>query len=150
MENIKMRYAGNMLMAALLLAALGKTASAETLGTEVIRSQPPDPITLGSSNGAQQYFNGWDEPSMVSFPIVADDFPCDDPRPIVGAHWWGSYPGYLSDGDLTPPLRPDAFLIQFWSDVPADDQDNQYDWSHPGERIWTVQSAGYTELGSRH
>jgi hypothetical protein len=42
----------------------------------------------------------------------ADDFLCDDPTPIAAVTWWGVY---FNGG----PLPPDAFIIRFYSDVPA-------------------------------
>ena len=89
-------------------------------------SQPPD--------DAGGVYYGWDEESAWWVPpgqLVADDWPCEDDRPISDVHWWGSY---LFWDDMTPPDQtPDQFHIGIWTDVPAGvDQP----WSHPGVLLW--------------
>ncbi|MBN1489034.1 MAG: hypothetical protein JXA69_03885 [Phycisphaerae bacterium] len=79
-------------------------------------------------------FYGWDEPSVYEWQkIVADDWPCNDERPISDIHWWGSYVDWQSE---VPPLNaPDQFHIAIWTDVPAGVTDP---WSHPGQVIWEM------------
>ena len=134
-----MNHARHMMIAVLIIAATAPLAWAENLTTEIKWSQPPDLMADGR-------YNGWDEPSIVDYPIVADDFRCDDPRPVVDLHWWGSYPGYLADTGVTPPVSPDAFLIRFWSDVPDPNPNDPADWSHPGELLWTIDAKDYLEV----
>ncbi|MCP4166137.1 MAG: hypothetical protein GY759_09620 [Chloroflexi bacterium] len=77
---------------------------------------------------------GWDEPSVYDLgiaPIVADDWPCEDDRPITDIHWWGSYAEWQ---DEAPPQQaPGAFHIAIWTDVPISDQNP---FSHPREVVW--------------
>ncbi|MHC4474638.1 MAG: DUF7901 domain-containing protein [Planctomycetota bacterium] len=52
-------------------------------------------------------------------PVVADDFRCLGTMPITSVHWWGSYLDWMG---LEPPIdgnAPSAWLIGFWSNVPA-------------------------------
>jgi hypothetical protein len=130
----------------LVLALTGAIGSAKTLDVEVKWSQPPVELTAG-------IYNGWDEVSMVDltnpalpdYPIVADDFLCNDPRPIVDLHWWGSYPGYLAAAGTAVPVRPSGFLINFWSDIPDPNPNEPDDWSQPGDRLWTIICREYLD-----
>jgi hypothetical protein len=59
--------------------------------------------------------------------LVADDWPCDKNTPITAATWWGSYIGYGYEACQDPPtasfmplpVKPDYFLLNIWTDVPA-------------------------------
>jgi hypothetical protein len=104
-------------------------------------SQPP---TFNPASPEPDCYWGWDEPSAYDCAapgcqIVADDYLCDDQRPITDMHWWGSYLGWASQDPplLSDPAAPDSFHIGLWTDVPAG-VDAPY--SHPGELIreWTV------------
>lgn len=97
---------------------------------------------------------GYDFSSETLVPsIVADDFLCNDQRPITDIHWWGSYWTYTpldknSDHHPDPsfpapnatPVMPSgvtAFTFTFWTDVPAltdPDMPN----SHPGTELYSV------------
>jgi hypothetical protein len=83
---------------------------------------------------------GWDEKSVyqpqpiVPNPIMADDWPCNDPRPITDIHWWGSFIGWTQPH--LPSVVPTAFHIGIWTDVPDPDPANPQDYSHPGKLIW--------------
>jgi hypothetical protein len=66
----------------------------------------------------------------VSFPIVADDWYCDDLRPVTDVHWWGSYESWL---DIDGPGDVIGFHIGIWTDVPAD-AGNPF--SHPKDMVW--------------
>jgi len=94
-------------------------------------SQPPvlfDPNIPG-------LFYGWDDISMYEWrPILADDWLCEDERPITDIHWWGSYLGW--DQPYPPPVVPKAFHIGIWTDVPDPDPNDPIDFSHPGVLIW--------------
>jgi hypothetical protein len=77
---------------------------------------------------------GWDEVSNYNHqpdPIMADDWKCEDDRPVTDIHWWGSFKGWTQPH--LPPILPIAFRIGIWKDVPAG-FDKPY--SHPGELIW--------------
>jgi hypothetical protein len=130
-----MRDARKMTTAVVVVLLAAATAWAGVVG-EVKWSQPPEEVEPG-------LIYGWDEVSMWPFPIVADDFQCEDPRPVVDVHWWGSYPDYIG-GDQIPPVKPKAFVIDFWKDIPVN-VDPAMPWSHPGERIWHIWCENFEE-----
>ena len=123
-----------------VLGILAGSSRAEQIGPTKW-SQPPvihDP-------GPPLIYYGWDELSQEYelIILVADDFTCEDPRPVADVHWWGSYLGWQGQD---PPEDPELFHISFWTDVPAgEDPDPNVTWSHPGERIWDVLCEDYTE-----
>jgi hypothetical protein len=55
--------------------------------------------------------------------LVADDWPCEHNEPVTAAVWWGSYIGYeyaaCAGPQPTPPVKPDYFLLNIWTDVPS-------------------------------
>ena len=78
-------------------------------------AQPP---TYNPFTPYPDCFYGWDEWSDWHYgPIVADDFPCEDNRPITDVHWWGSY-FYWTDA-VPPPGAPPSFHIGLWTDFPG-------------------------------
>ncbi len=88
-------------------------------------SQPPVEIDDG-------LILGWDEYSNYHYPpMVADDWLCEDERPITDIHWWGSFIGWRQPH--LPPQMPKAFHLAIWTDVPADPVT---EFSHPGLLIW--------------
>ncbi len=80
-------------------------------------------------------FWGWDEPSQYNgSQIVADDWMCQDGRPITDVHWWGSY---LDWQETFPPRGgPEQFRIGIWTNAP----DPVTPFSHPEQLIreWLV------------
>ncbi len=93
---------------------------------------------------------GYDFSSEVVVPsIVADDFLCSSPLPVVELRWWGSYyqPGVLwpfehsdnlPDPSVTTGQTPgilQGFVIEFYLDVPAA-IDPSMPWSHPGTLLY--------------
>lgn len=91
-------------------------------------SQPPVEIDDG-------LILGWDEYSNYHYPpMVADDWLCEDKRPITDIHWWGSFIGWRQPH--LPPQMPKAFHLAIWTDVPADPADPAAGFSHPGLLIW--------------
>jgi len=50
--------------------------------------------------------------------------------PITGIQWWGSYRDWQSNDP--PDLSPEAWLITFWSNTPADDH---VPFNRPGTRL---------------
>ncbi|MFC1452610.1 GEVED domain-containing protein, partial [Verrucomicrobiota bacterium] len=63
-------------------------------------------------------FYGWDEYSVYgATQIVADDWPCQDGRPVTDIHWWGSYLGHVQEEP--PQTPPSSFHIAVWTDVPG-------------------------------
>jgi hypothetical protein len=80
---------------------------------------------------------GWDEKSVYTpqpNPIMADDWPCYDSRPITDIHWWGSFIGWTQPN--LPPVLPKGFHIGIWTDVAKNDPNNQFTFSHPGTLLW--------------
>jgi hypothetical protein len=91
-------------------------------------SQPPVPNDVC----VPDVFLGWDEISDYEWgPIMADDWLCEDERPITDIHWWGSFLGW--DQPNVPSVLPKAFHIGIWTDDPCDFAD---DFSHPAHLIW--------------
>ncbi len=80
--------------------------------------------------------------------LVADDWHCERRTPIVATVWWGSYIGYpyeACQGPQPPPVKPDHFLLNIWTDVPAG-ADANYPYSHPGDKIWEYKAYDYDEV----
>ena len=70
----------------------------------------------------------------MQYPIMADDWKCEDDRPVTDIHWWGSFKGWTQP--ILPPILPSAFHIGIWTDVPDPNPTNPADWSHPGTLVW--------------
>jgi len=101
-------------------------------------SQPPEPNDPNTPN----LYYGWDEwADYENRPILADDWLCEDERPVTDIHWWGSWMNYWTGEPWSQPYPPPqsvwpiAFHIGIWTDVPAG-ADPQFDFSHPGKLIW--------------
>jgi hypothetical protein len=62
--------------------------------------------------------------------IVADDWLCNDPRPVTDIHVWGSW-----WSDSPPPGWPGLFSLTIYSDIPAGP--NPGDYSRPGDVLWS-------------
>jgi len=96
-------------------------------------SQPPD-CDIGVDVESWAF---WEDGHVVPGPFkVADDWLCDG-RPVVGAHWWGSYIGWETnnaDPTLAPPgNRPMGFNVTWYTDVPA----TATEFSRPGAVLAT-------------
>ncbi len=83
--------------------------------------------------------------------LVADDWFCERRTPVTAIAWFGSYLGYIYETPCTalvqsPPVPPDHFIIAIYRDVPADDPNNEYDFSHPGRKLWEYVSYDYDEV----
>ncbi|MHC4499356.1 MAG: DUF7901 domain-containing protein, partial [Planctomycetota bacterium] len=78
--------------------------------------------------------------------LVADDWRCDANTPITAAVWWGSYIGYQHEACTGPPtvvpVKPDYFLLNIWTDVPA----IAGFYSHPNDIIWEYRAYDYDEV----
>ena len=88
---------------------------------------------------------------VIDYKIrVADDWLCMRRTPVTSMVWWGSYLGYrykACDYQLVPPPRkPDKFELTIWTDVPADDPCNIYDYSHPDKIVWRHVTNNYDEV----
>ena len=113
-------------LAVFLVMATGTWA---TNGDEVKWSQPPDMetgVNIKSIEGPSQ-------------PIVADDWKCQDPRPVTDVHFWGSYIKWLTMNPYpqfpTPGVK--GFVIRIYKDIPADPPNVPY--SHPGELLYEME-----------
>lgn len=96
-------------------------------------SQPPIEIDIPETEVAD--INGWDEWSNYNnMPVMADDWECNDTRPITDIHWWGSFQGWTLQ--VPPSVMPRAFHLGIWTDVPNPDPCDPVEFSHPGELIW--------------
>jgi hypothetical protein len=99
-------------------------------GIYIKYSQKPEVLDAGQP----PLINGWDEQSVYTpqpNPIMADDWPCYDSRPITDIHWWGSFIGWTQP--YLPPVLPKGFHIGIWTDVP---QNPNNPFSHPGTLLW--------------
>jgi hypothetical protein len=82
--------------------------------------------------------------------LVADDWPCDTNGPVSTVVWWGSYLGYRYEACqipeiMPPPVKPDYFLLNIWTDVP-EGTDPCVPFSHPNEIIWEYRTDDYDEV----
>ena len=94
-------------------------------------SQPP---MFNEQSPYPECFWGWDEPSdYFGFlgPIIADDWACEDYRPVSDVHWWGSYVGW--EEPFPPPQLLMGFHIGIWTNVKAG---VDLPYSHPDKLIW--------------
>ncbi len=107
-----------------------------TLSKALITKHSQGPIVIDLESGEDPdvpLFWGWDELSDYHVgPIAADDWICEDDRPVTDFHWWGSFPGWR---EPYPPCHPVAFHIGIWTDVPAVTGDPE-SYSHPDKLVW--------------
>jgi len=127
---------------------------------------PLDPPWVKWSQLPDMTPNGYDFSSETLVPsTVADDFRCNDPRPVTDVHWWGSYyttgsalldhnsDNYLDPsfgGSVSPPVMPNivaGFNITFYADIPAG-IDALMPWSHPGAILLATQFVDMSVVGS--
>ncbi|MBN2104257.1 cadherin-like domain-containing protein [bacterium] len=84
------------------------------------------------------------EPSVLSESIMADNWFCNNPKPVTCIRWWGAYEDWES---LVPPENaPDYFHIGIWTHTT---EDESYEFSHPGELIleWFLERSQVQEMG---
>jgi len=77
-------------------------------------------------------FWGWDENSVYTMPIMADDWFCADPRPVTGIQWWGSYADW--DSVTPPPNAPNRFHIAIWTNDTLEIAPRGI--GHPEKLVW--------------
>ncbi|MHC4332776.1 MAG: DUF7901 domain-containing protein [Planctomycetota bacterium] len=81
--------------------------------------------------------------------LVADDWPCDNNKPVTAVVWWGSYIGYTYEACqaqlAAPPVRPDYFWLAIWDDVPAV-VGEPTSYSHPNSVVWEYATRDYDEV----
>ena len=104
-------------------------------------SQPP--VVL-DPNDDPPVIQGWDELSNFNMPVVADDWQCDDDRPVTDIHWWGSYfkidaaggGGHIPWTQPIPPALPRRFHIGIWTNIPDPNVNDPNTYSRPDLLIW--------------
>ncbi len=70
--------------------------------------------------------------------VVADDFRCLlGTMPITSVHWWGSYFGWVTPGEM-PNVLPIGWKICFWSNVPATPGVDP-GFSYPKKLLWQIE-----------
>jgi hypothetical protein len=74
--------------------------------------------------------NGMDV-NLTAPKILADDWMCNDPRPVTDIHLWGSWKDDLVGENVN-------LIVQIWSDEPA----TADTYSHPKDLLW--QPTTYT------
>jgi hypothetical protein len=87
--------------------------------------------------------NGWNHQSTRPEPEVADDWKCEDDKPVTDIHWWGSYNDWREE---KPPYAVESFEIEIREDIPADPNREKMPYSHPGDlvrRRW-INKGDYT------
>jgi len=102
---------GRLILAVIVIVAVTGTAFAGPFNLPIKWSQRPNMET------------GIDYGSMRDWYVVADDFECQDPRPVVHVHWWGSY----WSGQDPQPIK--GFWIRFYSDIVEQ-------FSHPDQLLY--------------
>jgi len=102
------------------------------------------------SQSAQQFdaatpfiLNGWGERSDLHLhQIAADDWRCEDERPITGFQWSGSFEGWTQP--TLPPQKPLAFHITIWTDGAAAQEGDSKASGHPDTLVWETFCTHWT------
>ena len=88
-------------------------------------------------------FDAWNELSDMHLrQMAADDWECDDNRPITGFHWWGSFEDWTQS--LLPSVQPLAFHIGIWTDEPDRFPLNSNTFGHPDTLMWETYCTSWT------
>ena len=134
----------------------GYTISADIITVSMTVSEPGDWIRVVTEAVPLGDEVKWHQPPDMQFgvnlrsievePLVADDWRCEDPRPVTDVHFWGSYIGWQPD--TAPPDFPqpslEGFVIRIYSDIPAG-VDPLFPYSHPGDLLYTAAVNNFTE-----
>jgi hypothetical protein len=87
--------------------------------------------------------NGWGEPSDLHLhQIVADDWKCEDDRPITGFQWSGSFEGWTQPA--LPMEMPLAFHVAVWTDITTTKAGDPKGFGHPDTLVWEAYCTGWT------
>jgi len=130
------------------LAAYGPAADGEVEDYQVAIGERLQPQMNSGKGGLkwsqtpQQFdaatpfiFNGWGQLSNLHLhQIAADDWRCDDDRPITGFQWSGSFAGWTQPA--LPQEMPLAFHIAIWTDSAASQTGDAKGYNHPGTLVW--------------
>jgi hypothetical protein len=115
--------------------AMAFTLYSDVIGRRTAKwSQKPD-MTFGENMPS---FATEEHLEVPGLPLRADDWLCDG-RPVTDIHWWGSYLGWLPDGDpeeafprppsaVLPHIAPLGFRLSWHDDIP---QGPNNDYSMP-------------------
>ena len=138
------------LVSALVMLVLPAMARGDQPDDPVKWSQLPNLSPLGFDYSSERYLPG--AGGYQSF--VADDFLCNDPRPITDIHWWGSYweAPYASPSSsywLDPstaggaPVLPQTvlgFTFTIFDHLPIaiDPSTTTMPYAHPGPALYTA------------
>lgn len=86
-------------------------------------------------------FKAWGEPSNSDLgQVLADDWQCQDSRPVTGFQWWGTFTGWTES--RMPSQTPSAFQIAIWTNSPAVSGKNSF--AHPNTLVWQANCTGWT------
>jgi hypothetical protein len=138
------------LLSAAILISLPCVALADQTEDIIKWSQLPDMSVLGFDVSSEFYVPGTQSESRV-----ADDFVCNDIRPITAVHWWGSYwqsplgatptSGYWNDPSIGPtaivmPQNVLGFNIMIFDNVPVaiDPSTTPMPHAHPGQLLYST------------
>jgi len=113
-----------------------------------IADEPVDLVKWSQLPDMGAYGYNWSSETVVP-SMVADDFLCSNPLPVIDLHWWGSYyaPGplwpYSNSDNIQDPTVPanqppgilQGFNVEFYTDVPVG-ADPTMPWSHPGQLLY--------------
>jgi hypothetical protein len=87
--------------------------------------------------------NGWGEPSDLHLhQIAADDWKCEDDRPITGFQWSGSFGGWTQSA--LPQEMPLAFHVAIWTDLVTAPAGDAKSASHPYTLVWETFCTNWT------
>jgi len=116
---------------------------------EELRYPPEHPYAEKSMDLAFELTTDRVTTEFITDHLVADDWKCKRKTPVTAAVWWGSYIGYEfkpCHGEFMPlPVKPDYFLLNIWTDVPANAA-STVPFSHPNEIIWEYKAYDYDEV----
>ncbi|MBW8039252.1 MAG: S8 family serine peptidase [Planctomycetes bacterium] len=111
-----------------------------------LRYPPLHPLGGESMDLAFELTTDRTKTEVVFNRLVADDWLCERTTPVTAAVWWGSYIGYryqaCEDTTIAKPPKPDYFLLNIWTDVPATPTSN----SHPKDIIWEYRAYDFDEV----
>ena len=98
--------------------------------------QSPQPAT-----GATPFvFQRWGELSDVYLgQILADDWQCQDNRPVTGFQWWGTFAGWQES--RMPSQPPSAFHIAIWTNNPGTGASTSF--AHPDTLVWETRCTNW-------
>ncbi len=87
----------------------------------------PNYIKWEQAYGGIRYWEYYEDEKSMANPninrLVADDWLCERRTPVTAIVWWGSYIDYAYEACqsqvMTPPVKPDYFKLNIWTDVPS-------------------------------